>query len=158
MRLREQMQRNGHSTAPGVVPVELRAAGALVALELGQLVAAAALLAEALQLALPHEGRQPNVHVADAVAEVVGAELAHIAGAVLDLHGMNELTRAAYIRQSAAVYRLQQPVVERPALRCLAGALGEGVAALVHAAAASFASPGTVNGRAVVCDLLGLGD
>ena len=118
----------------------------------------AALLAEALQLALPHEGRQPNVHVADAVAEVVGAELAHIAGAVLDLHGMNVLTRAAYIRQSAAVYRLQQPVVERPAPQVLGRRPGRGHCGSCARSCSQVRLTWHVNGRAVVCDLLGLGD
>ncbi len=44
-----------------------------------------ALLAEALQLSLAHERREPDVHIADAVPEVVCAELAHIPGAILDL-------------------------------------------------------------------------
>lgn len=65
--------------------VELCAAGALVALELGQLVAAPALLAEALQLALPHELRQADVHIADAVPEVIRAQLAHIPSAIFHL-------------------------------------------------------------------------
>ncbi len=47
--------------------------------------AAAALLAEALQLALPHECRQPYVHIAYPVSKMVCAELTHIPGAVLDL-------------------------------------------------------------------------
>jgi hypothetical protein len=47
--------------------------------------ASAALLAEALQLALSHKRWQPDVNVAYAVSEVVGAELAHIPCAVLNL-------------------------------------------------------------------------
>ena len=76
--------------APGVVPVELCPAGALVALKLRQLMAATALLAEALQLPLAHECRQPDVDVADAISEVVRAELAHIAGAVLNLQDYHD--------------------------------------------------------------------
>ena len=47
--------------------------------------AAAALLAEALQLALAHERRQPDVDIADAIPEVVSAQLADITCAVLNL-------------------------------------------------------------------------
>ena len=71
---------------PGIVAVELRAARALVTLKLGQLVAAPALLAEALQLALAHELRQADVHIADAIPEVVSAQLGHVPGAVFHLN------------------------------------------------------------------------
>ena len=47
--------------------------------------AAAALLAEALQLALAHESWQPDVDIADTIPEVVSAQLADITSAVLDL-------------------------------------------------------------------------
>ena len=73
--------------APGIVSVKLRTAGALVALKLRELMAATALLAEALQLTLAHEGREPDVHIADAVAEVIRAKLADIARAVFNLQG-----------------------------------------------------------------------
>ena len=50
--------------------------------------AAATLLAEALQSALAHECRQPDVDIADAVPEVVCTQLTHITSTVLNLQSM----------------------------------------------------------------------
>ena len=71
--------------APGVVLDELRAAGALATVEGGQLVAAPALLAEALHCAVAHERRQLDVHLADAAALVVRCQAAQVPAAVLNL-------------------------------------------------------------------------
>jgi len=66
---------------------QLRAAGALGALERAQLVAAAAALAEALQQARALEAGRLEVHLADAALLVVRAQARQLAPAALDLHG-----------------------------------------------------------------------
>ncbi len=71
--------------APGVVLGKLVAAGAADTLEARQLVAAPALLAEALRLAAVLEAGQLQVHLADATALVVRAQRAQLAPAALHL-------------------------------------------------------------------------
>jgi len=66
---------------------QLRAAGALGALERAQLVAAAAALAEALQQARALEAGRLEVHLADAALLVVRAQARQLAPATLHLHG-----------------------------------------------------------------------
>ena len=72
---------------PGIVPIKLRSTGALISLKFGELMAATALLAEALHLALAHECWEPDVDIADAVPEVVCAQLTDITSAILNLQG-----------------------------------------------------------------------
>jgi cell wall-associated NlpC family hydrolase len=71
--------------APGVVLGKLVSAGAADALEARQLVAAPALLAEALRLAAVLKAGQLQVHLADAAALVVRAQRAQLAPAALHL-------------------------------------------------------------------------
>ena len=79
------MMQHKRGDLPGVVLLELRPAGALAAVEGGQLVAAPALLAEALLRAVAHERGQLDVHLADAAALVVGRQRAQLAAAALHL-------------------------------------------------------------------------
>ena len=71
-----------HISAPHL---EARAAGALVAIKLRQVVEAAALLAEALADALPDDGGDLEVVLADLVALVVLLERLQRSGAALHL-------------------------------------------------------------------------
>jgi hypothetical protein len=48
-------------------------------------VAAPALLTKPLQFALPHEGWESDVHIADPISEVVGTELANISCTIFNL-------------------------------------------------------------------------
>ena len=65
--------------------LQLRPAGALAAVEGGQLVAAPALLAEALLGAVAHERGQLDVHLADAAALVVCRQSTQLPAAALHL-------------------------------------------------------------------------
>lgn len=75
----------GLAAAAGVVPLQPRAAGALVALELGERMEAGALLAEALHDALVDDAGHPEMILADLVALVVVPQLAQVRGAAVHL-------------------------------------------------------------------------